>query len=696
MDIIAFGNNSCSKLGTDFDNIKLNPSKLTKVKAVKRIVCGRSSTLVHHVDSTLSVLGSNGGKLAFPKNESIKKICNGRDHYIILTYSGNVYSYGHGSRGQMGLGSTVQKVTEPTIIDYFVKKKIQIRDFACTLHNTFFIDKQNHLWACGAPEIIPFLHTTVRNVSVPVQLGNVKVKTIYGGVQAEHIFIIYKNDNKLYSYGNNNFYRCGGKFDFEDKIPKRIELFDVLKINDIICSNCNSIVLYNNRVYSCGYNKFSGHGTPNRMNHFEQIQEFARFKIMKIFGGSSHFWAVDEDKNFWRWGFNFHYQLGDHSKMITVPQKFNLDYLNSNIRYTISCGPFCTIFYPHVVPSLNKDLSQLIGNPTFSDLEIKGCKVISTILSCRTGGKAQTIIKLFENNNYEYKQVKQFMKWVYGDQIIDFKLMERIEKESGLTGLFQRNYQNDLTSLWNDNNSKDFVIRIPNIKYSQKSNNLMVPEDQNENSIEEYYDKCEECSEDEGYDGEFDHYEDHEDNGGEEDEEYDEDENEDENEDAVNENKEDEGGVQNVVVDVEVEKDEKIEKNIENQDNDKNIRKENNNAKNVNDDNNQQNEENKNMEKPYKEIALHKFILAARSKVFFELFLNIEPDIKEISDYSQKKFESLMILFKFFYSSQIELTQKIAFRDLIEDLSDAEDYYQLNPKSLLKLNLEQLKNDITK
>ncbi|KAJ6238935.1 claret [Anaeramoeba flamelloides] len=91
-------------------------------------------------------------------------------------------------------------------------------------------------------------------------------------------------------------------------------------------------------------------------------------------------------------------------------------------------------------------------------------------------------------------------------------------------------------------------------------------------------------------------------------------------------------------------------------------------------------------------IAVHKFILIARSALFrnfFEMF----PEINDITDYSGKSKECLQILIKYFYTNQIKLdldsetnyinnnnfnTQKI-----VEELKDVIEYYQLNKKSQL-------------
>ncbi|KAJ6231045.1 hypothetical protein M0813_00861 [Anaeramoeba flamelloides] len=82
----------------------------------------------------------------------------------------------------------------------------------------------------------------------------------------------------------------------------------------------------------------------------------------------------------------------------------------------------------------------------------------------------------------------------------------------------------------------------------------------------------------------------------------------------------------------------------------------------------------------FEEIPVHKFILLARSGLFREMFKNInenEKNINKITDYSKKSIESLEILFKYFYTNTIELTADDDPILIVEELSDATEYYQL-------------------
>ncbi|KAJ6250317.1 e3 ubiquitin-protein ligase herc2 [Anaeramoeba flamelloides] len=82
----------------------------------------------------------------------------------------------------------------------------------------------------------------------------------------------------------------------------------------------------------------------------------------------------------------------------------------------------------------------------------------------------------------------------------------------------------------------------------------------------------------------------------------------------------------------------------------------------------------------YEEIPVHKFILLARSGLFRSMFdyVNEKDNINKVQDYTNKSIESLEILIKYLYTNSIELTADQDPKLIVDELSDAVEYYQLN------------------
>ncbi|KAJ3442143.1 speckle-type poz protein [Anaeramoeba flamelloides] len=95
----------------------------------------------------------------------------------------------------------------------------------------------------------------------------------------------------------------------------------------------------------------------------------------------------------------------------------------------------------------------------------------------------------------------------------------------------------------------------------------------------------------------------------------------------------------------------------------------------------------------YEEIPVHKFILLARSGLFRSMFdyVNEKENLNKAQDYTNKSIESLKILIKYFYTDSIELKTNQDPKFIVDELSDAVEYYQLNDQCNLESELLKIK-----
>ncbi|KAJ3451780.1 hypothetical protein M0812_03534 [Anaeramoeba flamelloides] len=104
-------------------------------------------------------------------------------------------------------------------------------------------------------------------------------------------------------------------------------------------------------------------------------------------------------------------------------------------------------------------------------------------------------------------------------------------------------------------------------------------------------------------------------------------------------------------------------------------------------------DEDQDEEGEYIELPVHKLILLARSGLYREMFQTIQSQTNQVKDYSGKSIDSLEILFKYFYTEKIEITADIDPVLLIDELSDAVDYFQLSLHSGFNSEIERLKKE---
>ncbi|KAJ6229598.1 ankyrin repeat [Anaeramoeba flamelloides] len=107
----------------------------------------------------------------------------------------------------------------------------------------------------------------------------------------------------------------------------------------------------------------------------------------------------------------------------------------------------------------------------------------------------------------------------------------------------------------------------------------------------------------------------------------------------------------------------------------------------VKDDVNEEDEENE--EEEYEEIPVHKLFLQARSGLFREMFGNVTENSNKVKDFSGKTIESIEIFIKFLYTDSIVLTADDDPILIVEELSDAAEYYQLSSKKKLEEELKE-------
>ncbi|KAJ6250315.1 putative e3 ubiquitin-protein ligase [Anaeramoeba flamelloides] len=113
------------------------------------------------------------------------------------------------------------------------------------------------------------------------------------------------------------------------------------------------------------------------------------------------------------------------------------------------------------------------------------------------------------------------------------------------------------------------------------------------------------------------------------------------------------------------------------------------------DDQNEEDNDNvdENKKGKYEEIPVHKFILLARSGLFRAMFdyVNEKENTNQVQDYTNKSIESLKILIKYFYTNSIELTANEDPELIVDELSDAVEYYQFNDQCNFEFELLKIK-----
>ena len=297
--VYGFGNNEDGVLCLNDKNSKTFIPKLITfgdyTNKIKNISCGTAHNLALTTDGKIFAWGSSqGGQLGIPENLllnmpnfaenyyisqpliipnlsnngiNIIKISCGEAHSIALSDKGEVYSWGFGSNGQLGLGFC-EDCFEPGVGSIksrsFIPHKIisaemeNVKDIQCGKTYTMFINNNEELFACGNNDLNQLgiknnnedRKLKCNDVVFPknVNFPNFKVKKVACG-EAHCLAIIddlFCNFQNVLSWGNNKFGQLGHGKPIVISLPKPITLlneYNTTKFDEISCGGFHSLCL---------------------------------------------------------------------------------------------------------------------------------------------------------------------------------------------------------------------------------------------------------------------------------------------------------------------------------------------------------------------------------------------------------------------------------------------------------------------
>ena len=195
-------------------------------KKIKEVLPGRHFTIVLMEDGSLYSWGEGHyGILGFGVNknvlepvelswgnfngEKVKKIVIGLFHVVVLTESGDVFTWGLNSVGQLGLGYHGRGLYEgkPCRLDLGVFNGELVVDIYAGSASSFFITEQGNLYACGSEDIYIYEEDAT---DVPLCV----FKSAVEGASVERV-----DTNRNIYVGESTFYH----FSTEDSLFNRVK-----------------------------------------------------------------------------------------------------------------------------------------------------------------------------------------------------------------------------------------------------------------------------------------------------------------------------------------------------------------------------------------------------------------------------------------------------------------------------------------
>ncbi|XP_033866323.3 X-linked retinitis pigmentosa GTPase regulator-like [Acipenser ruthenus] len=305
--LYMFGSNNWGQLCLGTKNTVNKPTcvKALKSEKVKLTACGRNHTILYTAKGNVYTAGGNNeGQLGLGDTEErtsfhqvdfftgqckIKQLAAGSNISAALAEDGRLFMWGDNSEGQIGLGNE-SHVCVPHEVD--VGKPVTW--VSCGYYHSALVTADGELYTFGESD-----HGKLG--LPPEQLNNNRVPQPVQGISAQVTRVacggghtVALTDDDVYTFGLGQFGQLGhGTFTFEAALPKAVEHFRKRKVSHIACGeNHTAVITDNGLLYTFGDGRHGklGLGDENFTNQFKPTlcSRFLKYTVQSVACGGCH------------------------------------------------------------------------------------------------------------------------------------------------------------------------------------------------------------------------------------------------------------------------------------------------------------------------------------------------------------------------------------------------------------------------
>ncbi|KAL7101943.1 hypothetical protein ACP275_08G087700 [Erythranthe tilingii] len=240
----------------------------------------------------------------------IKQIACGDSHCLAVTMEGEVKSWGRNQNGQLGLGTTEDSLV-PRNIEAF--QGIAVKMVAAGAEHTAAVTEDGELYGWGWGRYGNLGLGDRFDRLLPGKVSTVEGEKMVLVACGWRHTISVSSSGSLYTYGWSKYGQLGHG-DFEDHlIPHKLEALRDSQISQISGGWRHTMALTTDgELYGWGWNKFGQVGVGDSIDHCSPVQ--VKFpldqKVVNISCGWRHTLAVTDRQNVFSWGRGTNGQLG--------------------------------------------------------------------------------------------------------------------------------------------------------------------------------------------------------------------------------------------------------------------------------------------------------------------------------------------------------------------------------------------------
>ncbi|KAM6958593.1 retinitis pigmentosa GTPase regulator b [Tautogolabrus adspersus] len=305
--LFMFGSNNWGQLGL---GSKVTVNKPTCVKALKSekvqfVACGRNHTLICTAQGKVFSSGGNSeGQLGlgdceertafqrihfFDSRGPIKMLAAGSNTSAALTESGKLFMWGDNTEGQIGLGkeshaSSPQEVSVGRPISWV----------SCGYYHSALVTADGALYTFGERDSGKLGLSTEQlpRHRVPQRVKSIKEQVLQVACGGGHTVALTEDD--IYTFGLGQFGQLGhGTFIFESRVPRLVEHFRKGRVCQVNCGeNHTAVITESCLLYTFGDGRHGklGLGEENFTNQFKPTlcPRFLKYNVQAATCGGCH------------------------------------------------------------------------------------------------------------------------------------------------------------------------------------------------------------------------------------------------------------------------------------------------------------------------------------------------------------------------------------------------------------------------
>ncbi len=236
---------------------------------------------------------------------SVQAIAAGNDFSLALKSDGTLWAWGSNTNGRLGDGTTTTRTTPVQ-----VPGLSGVQAIAAGYNHSLALKSDGTVWAWGSNGSGQLGDGTTTNRYTPVQvsgLSGINAVSVGGAVAGSHSLAL-KSDGTVWAWGYNSSGQLGDGTATNRKTPVQVSGLSNVQAIAALGSHC--LALKSDGTVLAWGNNYSGQiGDGTTTNRYTPVQVLSG--IVAIAGGNGHSLAIKTDGNVWAWGWNGKGQIGD-------------------------------------------------------------------------------------------------------------------------------------------------------------------------------------------------------------------------------------------------------------------------------------------------------------------------------------------------------------------------------------------------